>query len=173
MHTVYNALKRRGFRETYWQVVYPGQIGGLIRNPRRGFLELHVRFYEDHRIYAELEVARWALAHFFMHRMFANEHLIAMLAHDLSPHDARYLSTAIEAYKAGSRKRWPEWKAGSRIMSGTAKRMFGTWLGLSDWRFLAFAMLLSFAAVWARTLVIVPILAALFILVYLVAPRRS
>lgn len=58
MVRIYNALKRKKFKETYWQYVYQNQIGGLIRQYGKGILEIHVRFFNDNTIYAEIEIGR-------------------------------------------------------------------------------------------------------------------
>ena len=50
----YYELLRFGFRNTIWQLVFPGQIGGLIRTipvQPDGVDEAHVRFYDYHRHY--------------------------------------------------------------------------------------------------------------------------
>jgi len=70
MNSIYQALKEMGFKETYWQFVYPGQIGGLVKSPRSNLLELHVRFFQEGMMYAEIEMGRSALLHFLNRRLY-------------------------------------------------------------------------------------------------------
>lgn len=60
---IYYALKRAGFRETVWQIVYSGQLAGIVFPLDKGTKEIHVRFFSD-VIEAELEVGRYYLQHF-------------------------------------------------------------------------------------------------------------
>ena len=62
----FNALVSQGFRTTYFQLIFPGQTAGLIRKiepPQEGMDEIHIRFYEDGVIAAELEYGRFSLGH--------------------------------------------------------------------------------------------------------------
>lgn len=86
---IYNRLKDLGFKETRWQYVFSGQIGGLvlpINDPkalRSGADELHVRFYED-RIFAEYEIGRSYLSHFVGPRYNANAQMLVRYAESMS-----------------------------------------------------------------------------------------
>ena len=82
LREAYAALKRRGFRETVWQIVYEGQIGGLIAQSNSRSGEYHVRFYDD-RIEAEDEIARWRLAHFYCRRTSAHKKIQEILISEL------------------------------------------------------------------------------------------
>ena len=98
-HEVYDALKRAGFRETIWQYVYRGQLGGLILPLHDGQVEIHVRFYRD-TIEAEIEIGRHTLGHFVHPRYQAESIVLSMIQGHLSdgaldrarrlfrPHDA-------------------------------------------------------------------------------------
>lgn len=62
----FNILLGAGFTRTSWQLVFPGQIAGLIKRiPPRvdGANEYHVRFYDDGTIDCELEHHRFHLRH--------------------------------------------------------------------------------------------------------------
>ncbi len=62
----FDALLSAGFERTYFQLVFPGQTAGLIRKidpPQDGMNEIHVRFYDDGIIAAELEYGRFSLGH--------------------------------------------------------------------------------------------------------------
>lgn len=81
---VYSALKRFGFRETIWQFVYRGQLGGLILPVNNGHHEIHVRFYPD-AIEAEFEVGRRFLDHFLQPRGRAEGLVINILRDQMTP----------------------------------------------------------------------------------------
>lgn len=58
----FNALIDHGFRDTYSQLIFPGQIRGLVRKlmvSESGPNEHHVRFYNDGVIDCELEYDRF------------------------------------------------------------------------------------------------------------------
>lgn len=79
----YSILRRSGFVETRWQLIFDGQIGGLVLPYRDGKYEIHVRFYED-RIFAELEVGRSHAFHFLAPRMNANSYIRSVAAMHLA-----------------------------------------------------------------------------------------
>ena len=64
----FTELLKNGFKRTFWQLVFPGQVAGLIkktsgrRSNKKGN-EYHVRFYDDGTIECELEVDRWGSKH--------------------------------------------------------------------------------------------------------------
>ncbi len=63
---LYNSLLKNGFYRTPWQVVFPGQTAGIVRKiepPIEGMDEIHVRFYEDGVVAAELEHGRFSFGH--------------------------------------------------------------------------------------------------------------
>jgi hypothetical protein len=90
------ALKHLGFQETKWQFIYDGQLFGLVYPHGVGKNEVHVRFYHDH-IFAEYEVGRASLAHFFSPFLNANKYLELMLKEYLCDDDYRYLLLATRA----------------------------------------------------------------------------
>lgn len=173
MVSLYATLKKMGFRETRWQVVYPDQIGGLIRNRRGSLLEIHVRFYKGDMIYAELEVGRSALLHFTVEPVFANNYLRSLLRSRVTPPELDYLVRATETYKATSRKRWREWSAKGKFMTPSLKRKIRASYILGDWRVLMVAMLVSVAAVFADDAEEIAVVALIMIIVYILAPKRS
>ena len=67
----YYELKRNGFKRTFWQLVFPGQVAGLIKKIKplpNGANEYHVRFYDDGTIHCEVEVDRFSGLHWSGHR---------------------------------------------------------------------------------------------------------
>jgi len=63
---LYQNLLNVGFRRTPYQVVFPGQTAGIIRKVKPnidGMNEVHVRFYDDGVISAELEHGRFTPGH--------------------------------------------------------------------------------------------------------------
>jgi hypothetical protein len=93
---IYRALKELGFRETPWQLIFDGQIGGLVFPYNRGSNEIHVRFYQD-RIFAELEFSRSSIFHFVFPLYAANKYIADLLRDRIPPtcysHLQRKLST--------------------------------------------------------------------------------
>lgn len=172
MTAIYDALKQAGFAETFWQFVYPGQIGGLIKAPQNSLIELHVRFFEDGLIYCELELGRSVLLHFLNHRFFANGYLIRKIGSKLTPVHLDYLKWTTERYKSLYGSRWPEWTATNRFITRRIKMQIRFLTLLSDWRSLAGIMLLSVAASATKSSIVLPAVTAAMILIYLVAPRR-
>ncbi len=62
----FEELLSHGFSRTPFQLVFPGQTAGLIRKiepPQEGMDEIHIRFYDDGVIAAELEYGRFSLGH--------------------------------------------------------------------------------------------------------------
>lgn len=62
----YGYLLDSGFKRTFWQLVFPGQIAGVIKKiaPNNyGLNEYHVRFYNDGVIDCELEFDRFSALH--------------------------------------------------------------------------------------------------------------
>lgn len=46
----FRILLKNGFKRTFWQIVFPGQIAGIIKKTSangQGDNEFHVRFYAD------------------------------------------------------------------------------------------------------------------------------
>jgi hypothetical protein len=63
---LHNYLLKSGFKSTVWQLVFPGQIAGLIKSVKikgSDANEYHIRFYKDGTIDCELEVHRWSFKH--------------------------------------------------------------------------------------------------------------
>lgn len=80
----FDLLLRDGFKRTFWQIIFPGQIAGLIkktsskRSHGKGN-EYHVRFYNDGTIECELEVDRWGSKHWTGPRNYDSEFLNEVL----------------------------------------------------------------------------------------------
>lgn len=170
---IYRALKQAGYRETYWQFVYEGQIGGLIKNPNNNLIEFHVRFFEDGMIYAEMELGRSALLHFLTPRCYLNDHLVKTMGSRLSEQEQSLLRSSTEKYKATHPRPWKEWKKDERFMTPSLKRQVRLLTLLSDWRTLALIMLGSVVSSLADRQTFFPLLIALMIFVYLLAPKRA
>ena len=75
---IYAELLRCGFVETRWQLIYDGQIGGLVCPHNNGLNEIHIRFYAE-RIFAELELSRASPFHFLFPLFNANGYVIDLL----------------------------------------------------------------------------------------------
>jgi len=172
MGRIYEALKRRGFRETYWQFVYHGQIGGLVKTPKGQLYELHVRFFDSGMLYAELEIGRSLLLHFVVGRKYLNTYIASILRAALSDEDLLFLLKATQQYKDQSPNEWSEWSAHNLLLTRSARRAARLLYIFSDWRVLAFAMALAAGAAIGPNTVVIPALAALLILLYLIAPTR-
>ncbi len=74
----FDELLRIGFQRTFWQLVFPGQVAGLVKKiPEKndGTNEYHIRFYDDGTIDCELEVHRFAS----MHWVGARKHGVTLL----------------------------------------------------------------------------------------------
>jgi hypothetical protein len=172
MASIYAALKRRGFHETYWQFVYPGQIGGLVKSPKNSAYEYHVRFFEDGAIYAELEVGRSMLLHFLFNRCYLNRYIYVLIRGDLSAVERVYFLDSTKQYKQSSCRKWHEWSAHEPLLSRRGKRTMRVLHGLSDWRVLFIAMACSVAAAFGVSGIGFPLLAIVLIFIYLMAPKR-
>jgi hypothetical protein len=61
----FDALLCIGFRRTRWQLVFPGQTAGIVKNidGTRIPMEYHVRFYDDGAIHCERECHRFRMLH--------------------------------------------------------------------------------------------------------------
>ncbi len=62
----FNELLLCGFKRTYWQIVFPGQIASLVKDvtdDHNGINEYHTRFYDDGTIDCEIEVGRFNSNH--------------------------------------------------------------------------------------------------------------
>lgn len=83
---MYEGMLDVGFKQTYWQIVFPGQTAGLIRKMKpsiNGMDEIHVRFYNDGIISAELEYGRFSPGHWRMSREDGNLNLIEILNNEI------------------------------------------------------------------------------------------
>lgn len=172
MRELYSVLKAIGFRETFWQIVYPGQVGGLIKNPGGHFLEFHVRFFEDSRIYAEIEIGRSVALHFLMHRFYANDYLENVLKRRVSRPGMILFTDGVTKYKATSDKQWSEWRPGVKFMAPRTKRWLNVIAAFSDWRVLACAMGLAILAANGMQYKLFAAVSLAMILIYFIAPRR-
>jgi hypothetical protein len=174
MNAIYLALKSTGFRETYWQVVYPGQVGGLIKIPRGTLIEFHVRFFRNGLIYGEMELGRSALLHFVNRRIYyINGYLERKLRTRISGEHAAFLRESTRRYKSLYVSNRPEWTSRNRFVTPTMKKQIRFLTVLSDWRFLAFIMLFSLISTFANGPSTLALLTASMIVVYVLAPRRS
>jgi hypothetical protein len=171
--SIYQALKRVGFRETYWQFIYPGQIGGLIQNTRGTLIEIHVRFFENGLIYAEMEIGRSASLHLIDRRLYVNHYLIQKLSSRLSRTDLDYFRKSVAKSKLVYPRNWSEWSSQNRFMTPSIKRKIRFLTVLADWRTLALIMMTSIVASIADRSVVIPLLTAIMICVYILAPKRT
>jgi hypothetical protein len=81
---IYSTLRNIGFLETRWQLIFDGQIGGLVYPYNAGLNEIHIRFYSD-RIFAELEFSRSSVFHFIFPQFNANDYVVDLLRNRISP----------------------------------------------------------------------------------------
>jgi hypothetical protein len=172
MTAIYEALKSIGFRETYWQLVYPGQIGGLIKNPRGTLIEFHVRFFQRGMIYGEMELGRSVFLHFVNHRCYINCYLVTKIGSRLCPAHIDYLRVSTERFKRVYPRQRPEWTRENRFMTPNIKRQIQFLTLLADWRALALIMLASIGSTMANGPAALLLVIALMIFVYLLAPKR-
>lgn len=173
INAIYRALKETGFRETYWQFVYPGQIGGLVKSPRSKLVELHVRFFESGMIYAEIEMGRSVLLHFINRRYYLNNYIFKKIQSKISREHGAYFLAATKKYKSLHSNSWPEWSVKNRFMTPNIKKQIRFLSVLSDWRTLAIIMLASVVSSLADRPMVLPIITAAMIVIYLLAPKRS
>lgn len=173
MITIYQALKSVGFKETYWQFIYPDQIGGLIQNKRSTLIEIHVRFFANGLIYAEMEMGRSASLHLINRRMYVNYYLIQKLSKRLSRTHLEYFQDAVAKSKLVYPRDWLEWSSQNRFMTSGIKRKIRLLNVLSDWRTLALIMMASVVSSVADRSIVIPLLTAIMIFVYVLAPRRT
>lgn len=83
----FNELRMQGFRRTIWQLIFPGQVAGLVKKipvQQNGVNEYHVRFYEDGIIDCELEVSRFERLHWSGPRQHGSELLVELLNNSAS-----------------------------------------------------------------------------------------
>ena len=82
----YEELLQKGFRRTIWQIVFPGQIAGIVRGAEShegGINECHVRFYEDGTIHSELEVSRFDGGHWSGPREDGSDYLEGVIRQEI------------------------------------------------------------------------------------------
>ena len=173
MIAIYQTLKSIGFKETYWQFVYRGQLGGLIKNARGTLIEFHVRFFNDGSIYAEMEIGRSVSLHLIDRRLYINHYLIRKLQGRLSREHFGYLAAATKKAKMMYPKSWSEWSTGNRFMTRGIRAKIQLLTLVADWRTLALIMAASVASSMARGPVIIPFFVAAMIVVYVLAPKRT
>ncbi len=77
----FEELLKENFKRTHWQLVFPGQIAGLIKNISENdrVNEYHVRFYDDGTIDCEREVPRFNSWHWTGPRENGNPYLQELL----------------------------------------------------------------------------------------------
>ena len=83
----FNELRERGFHRTPWQMIFPAQTAGLVRKinaSQDGMDEMHVRFYSDGIIAAEIECGRGSLSHWRGNRQSSLEILEEIVSEELS-----------------------------------------------------------------------------------------
>lgn len=90
----FHELLKKSFYRTPWQLIFPKQTAGLVRKmpePAQGMDEMHVRFYSDGIIAAELECGRNSLSHWRAPRRSSVDILEEIVSEELS-----YLSPSIK-----------------------------------------------------------------------------
>lgn len=94
LEKVYVLLKMKGFKETPWQYVYEGQLGGLVLPYNDSKNEIHVRFYQD-RVVSEFEIGRSYVTHFLGPRYNANRYLYDFLSSSLHEDEKEHLQSML------------------------------------------------------------------------------
>jgi hypothetical protein len=112
--SIYGCLKSLGFRETRWQFVYDGQLGGLVLPYNDGLNEIHVRFYDD-RIFAELEYSRSSLFHFVFPLFNANGFVAELLKDRLPPKPHERLLESLGANLRDDEAVLAHWRPGAEF----------------------------------------------------------
>jgi hypothetical protein len=162
---IYSALLSNGFRETIWQYVYIGQAGGLVRSYGSSVLEIHVRFFEGGEIYAEVEVGRSGIGHFFHRRIYGNEYICGLLKSSLSNDEMKSLKNYISMHKARNILFNQEWRAGSRFLRNRTALCLHRYAG--NWLFISALMMAAICATNSGShsmyLLIVPALIMLYV----------
>lgn len=99
MKKIYDALLHIGYRGTYWQYIYYGQVGGLIKGYCGNLIEIHVRFFDNDTIYAEIEIGRVGFIHFSKERLFANKYIMRKISPIVDMKTLEYYKYASDNYK--------------------------------------------------------------------------
>lgn len=97
----YGQLLTIGFKRTRWQLVFPGQTAGLIRSvepPIDGMDEIHVRFYDNGVISAELEHGRFSPGHWRKNRVNGNDELSTILETEVTDMSDSHKDTVQELF---------------------------------------------------------------------------
>mgnify|MGYP007047540800 CR=1 FL=1 len=98
----FNLLLSKGFKRTRWQLVFPGQIAGIVKkiNQRNGEAnQYHIRFYSDGIIECELEMDNFSLKHWSGPRYHGKEgieilhQIFEEVSHLLSEESRKHLPT--------------------------------------------------------------------------------
>lgn len=79
---LYIHLLGSGFKRTPWQIVFPGQVAGVIKRVQArefGANQYHIRFYYDGVIESELEHHNWSSQHWSGYRKLCWAHLDQLL----------------------------------------------------------------------------------------------
>lgn len=75
---LYQHLLNSGFKRTRWQIVFPGQVAGIIKRVQEaefGANQYHVRFYIDGVIESEIEFHNWSRKHWSGYRKLCWKHV--------------------------------------------------------------------------------------------------
>mgnify|MGYP001767222361 CR=1 FL=1 len=154
-----------GFRETVWQYVYKGQIGGLVRSYGSSIIEVHVRFFEEGEIYAEVELGRSGIVHFFHERIYGNDYICGLLKSSLSSEEMKSLEMYIAAHKERKILYNQEWGAGRHFPRNRVALCLHQYVG--NWLFVFILMSIAIYATntgsHSTYLLIVPALIVLYI----------
>jgi hypothetical protein len=138
---VYTALLTKGFRETVWQYVYRGQIGGLVRTYGKGLIEVHTRFFDNNTIYTEVEIGRTGLAHFAGKRIYGNLFIDGLLKNSMSLEARNYLNISVTRHKETHLLFIKEWRRGDKFLD--QKLLLKVQNLLGSWVFIAALMIAS------------------------------
>ena len=90
---IYDALRAAGFQRTVWQYIFDGQITGLVKP---GLNDIHIRFYRD-RLFAEIEISRALVSHFYGPKYNAREVILLLLKNRIREIEFRFLDNALRS----------------------------------------------------------------------------
>lgn len=71
-------LTESGFKKTHWQLVFPGQVAGIVKRVNAdefGANQYHIRFYIDGVIESEIEFHKFSLKHWSGYRQLCWRHI--------------------------------------------------------------------------------------------------
>lgn len=172
MTKIYDVLLAVGFRGTYWQYIYYGQIGGLIKGYCNNLIELHVRFFDDDTLYAEIEIGRVGFIHFSKERLFANRYISCKIGKTVDMPTLEYFNNAATNYKIKHNLNTPEWGIKNKFITQKVRRIIMLGSFVTDWKTLATLLALSVLLANSRSTTLLNLILGILLIVYVIAPKK-